>query len=252
MARLRDPDTGCAWDIAQSFASIAPYTLEEAYEVLDAIERDDMGDLKDELGDLLLQVVFHACMAAEAGHFDFDDIATAISDKLERRHPHIFGDAIADSPEAVRANWEAVKAAERAEKGGAGTSVIDGVTRAQPSMQRAVKLQKRAARVGFDWGDIAPVIAKVREELDELEAEIHADGPAERVQAELGDLLFASANLARHLECDPEQVARLACEKFEWRFRSVEQQAQASGKALEAHSLAELDAYWKRAKQLEG
>ncbi|MEM7377011.1 MAG: nucleoside triphosphate pyrophosphohydrolase [Pseudomonadota bacterium] len=251
MAALRNPETGCPWDIAQSFATIAPFTLEEAYEVLDAIERDDMADLQDELGDLLLQVVFHARMAEEAGHFAFDDVVTAISDKLERRHPHIFGTVQADTADAVHRNWEAIKAAERADKAEGDSSVLAGVAKALPALQRAVKLQKRAARVGFDWDTLAPVLAKVREELDELDVEIAAGAPVDRVQAELGDLLFATANLARHLKCDPEQAARDTCQKFERRFRAVEAQAAASGRPMEAHSLAELDVYWNVAKRSE-
>ena len=251
MATLRAPDGGCPWDKAQTFKTIAPYTLEEAYEVLDAIERDDMDDLRDELGDLLLQVVFHARMAEEAGFFAFDDVAESISDKLERRHPHIFGDVQADTAEAVHANWEAIKAAERDRKAAGNASVMDGVARALPALQRAVKLQKRAARVGFDWEDLVPVIAKVREELDELETEIAARAPQEAVEDELGDVLFAVANLSRHLKCDPEQAARGTCEKFERRFRFVEMQAVASGKSIEAHSLEELEVYWQRAKREE-
>lgn len=251
MAALRDPDSGCPWDLAQSFRTIAPYTLEEAYEVLDAIERDDMGDLQDELGDLLLQVVFHARMAEEAGHFGFSEVADTISDKLERRHPHIFANAEAETPEAVKANWEAIKAAERDAKAGGEASLLDGVARALPALQRAVKLQKRAARVGFDWSTLAPVVAKVREELAELEAEIESGSNEERVRDELGDLLFATANLARHLKCDPEQAARETCEKFERRFRSVESQAAASGKPMSEHTLAELDTYWNVAKAAE-
>lgn len=252
MARLRNPDTGCPWDIAQTFETIAPYTLEEAYEVLDAIERDDMVELKDELGDLLLQVVFHARIAQESDYFAFDDVATTIADKLVRRHPHIFGEESADTAAEVHANWERIKAEERDAKAGGESSLMDGVARALPALQRAVKLQKRAAKVGFDWNEIAPVIAKVREELDELESELSGGGCPAAVQDELGDVLFATANLARHVSCDPEQAARGTCEKFERRFRFVEARARASGRPIDCHSLDELEDYWRAAKACEG
>lgn len=213
MARLRDPERGCPWDREQDFASIAPYTIEEAYEVADAIARGDLADLKDELGDLLLQVVFHARMAEEAGAFDLADVAEAICAKMERRHPHIFGDTTAKTAEAVLANWEAIKAAEKPR-----ASVLDDVPLALPALTRAEKLQKRAARTGFDWPDAAGPRAKIAEELAELDAAGDDDARAD----ELGDLLFAVVNLARHLRIDPEAALRKANAKFEARFRAIE------------------------------
>ncbi|MEO6580229.1 MAG: nucleoside triphosphate pyrophosphohydrolase [Sphingomicrobium sp.] len=210
MRRLRDPASGCEWDRVQTFATIAPYTIEEAYEVADAIERDDMADLADELGDLQLQVVFHAQMASEAGHFTLADVITRVCDKLERRHPHIFGDA----PESP--GWEALKAEER--RGSSDQSALAGVARALPALERAVKLQKRAARTGFDWPDSTGARAKVDEELAELDAEVAQEAREE----ELGDLLFAVVNLARKLKIQPEAVLRAANAKFERRFRAIE------------------------------
>ena len=232
MRRLRDPVGGCDWDRTQDFASIAPYTIEEAYEVADAIERDDMDALADELGDLQLQVVFHAQMAAEAGHFTLDDVIDRICDKLERRHPHIFGDAEA-SP-----GWEALKAAERAGKGH--DSALDGVALGLPALERAVKLQQRAARTGFDWPDASGARAKVEEELAELDAETDPD----RIEEELGDLLFAVANLARKLNIAPELALRNANSKFERRFRSIEREP-----GFAAMGLDEQEALWVRAKR---
>ena len=249
MARLRDPDAGCAWDLEQDFASIAPYTLEEAYEVVDAIERGDLEELRGELGDLLLQVVFHARMAEEAGAFGFDDVARSIVDKMVRRHPHVFGDAREDDPAALRRAWEAQKARERAAHAARGgepfpPSALNGVARALPALVRAAKVQGRAARVGFDWPDAAPVYAKVAEELDEVRA---AATPAE-IEDELGDLLFSAVNLARHLGADPETALRRASAKFERRFREVERLAARRGQSLEALDPAGLDALWDEAK----
>jgi ATP diphosphatase len=235
MARLRDPVTGCEWDNAQTFATIAPYTIEEAYEVADACARGDMADLEDELGDLLLQVVFHARMAQEAGAFDFDDVAAAISDKMERRHPHIFGGQ-ADGGHHL---WEEVKAQERAAKGHA--SALDGVATGLPALTRAEKIQKRAARVGFDWPDASGPRAKIHEELAEAEA---AATPDERA-TEIGDLLFAVTNYARHHQVDPEQALRAATARFETRFRLVEQ---AADRPLTDMNIEELEALWQRAK----
>jgi ATP diphosphatase len=235
MARLRDPVTGCEWDNAQTFATIAPYTIEEAYEVADACARGDMADLKDELGDLLLQVVFHARMAQEAGAFDFDDVAAAISDKMERRHPHIFGGQ-ADGGHHL---WEEVKAQERAAKGHA--SALDGVAAGLPALTRAEKIQKRAARVGFDWPDASGPRAKIHEELAEAEA---AQTPEDRA-AEIGDLLFAVTNYARHHAVDPEQALRAATARFERRFRLVECTAD---RPLDTMTIDELEALWQRAK----
>ena len=232
MRRLRDPVSGCDWDRAQDFASIAPYTIEEAYEVADAIERDDMDALADELGDLQLQVVFHAQMAAEAGHFTLDDVIDRICDKLERRHPHIFGGAEA-SP-----GWEVLKAAERSDKGH--DSALDGVALGLPALERAVKLQQRAARTGFDWPDASGARAKVEEELAELDAETDPD----RIEEELGDLLFAVANLARKLNIAPELALRKANSKFERRFRAIECEP-----GFAAMGLDEQEALWVRAKR---
>ena len=245
MARLRDPVRGCEWDIAQSFATIAPYTIEEAYEVADAIERDDMAALRDELGDLLLQVVFHARMAEEAGLFAFDDVATAIADKLEYRHPHVFGDQRAGEQPAERPReerWEQLKAAEREARGA--TSALDGVALALPALMRAEKLQKRAARVGFDWEDPAGSADKVREELDELAA---AGSDEERLE-EAGDLLFAAVNATRAYGIAPEDALRRANAKFERRFKAMEAIATSEGEDFAALPLARQEALWQRVK----
>jgi MazG family protein len=247
MARLRDPKRGCPWDLAQDFATIVPYTIEEAYEVADAIERGDTAALKDELGDLLLQVVFHARIAEEAGHFAFDDIAAAIADKMLRRHPHVFGDAEIRSVAAQNEAWEAHKAAERGAKGGH-DSVLDGVALALPALLRAGKISRRAARIGFDWPDARAVIPKVREEIGELEAELDRGAPPETLEEELGDLLFAIANLARQLEVEPETALRRATAKFERRFRAVEALAKARGIGTD---LDALEALWQEIKGLE-
>lgn len=249
MRRLRDPETGCPWDIAQDFASIAPYTLEEAHEVADAIAREAWGELPGELGDLLLQTVYHAQMAAERGLFDFAAVVRAIADKMVARHPHVFGDASRDKTAAQQTrDWEAMKAAERAAAGPRGT--LDGVALGLPALTRAVKLQKRAARVGFDWPETGPVADKIAEEAREL-AEARARlGPAE-VAEEFGDLLFAMANLARHLGVDPEAALRAANAKFFRRFNAVEARLAAGGKRPEAAGLAEMDALWEAVKAEE-
>jgi ATP diphosphatase len=231
MRRLRDPNRGCSWDLEQSFATIAPYTIEEAYEVADAIDRGDMDGLADELGDLQLQVVFHAQMAEELGHFALDDVIGRICDKLERRHPHIFGDA-AESP-----GWDSIKAAERSEK--QHDSALDGVANALPALDRAIKLQRRAARTGFDWPDASGARAKIDEELEELDRESDDD----RRRDELGDLLFAVVNLARYLNIDPEEALRQANRKFERRFRAIEK-----APGFEAMSLDEKEELWAAAK----
>ena len=253
MAKLRDPDGGCPWDLEQSYATIAPYTIEEAYEVADAIERGDLADLKDELGDLLLQVVFHAQMAAEESAFDFAAVAEAVAEKMIRRHPHVFGSTEADAAETVTVNWETIKAAERAAKAKDGKpSALDGVARGLPALLRAVKLQKRAARVSFDWGEIAPVIAKIEEELGELKVEMAQDQPhPERLQDELGDLLFATVNLARHMKIDPEAALRHTNSKFERRFRVLEAELTAGGAELAEAGLEAMEAAWQRAKAAE-
>ncbi|SFI24714.1 nucleoside triphosphate pyrophosphohydrolase [Albimonas pacifica] len=244
MRRLRAPD-GCPWDRDQDFASIAKYTVEEAYEVADAIERGDMADLKDELGDLLLQVVYHAQMAQEAGLFDFDDVARAVADKMLRRHPHVFGDEDGVVRELRPGDWERMKAAERAGKGKveAAASALDGVATGLPGLTRAVKLQARAARVGFDWPDASDVIAKVVEEAGEL-AEARDRLTADEVEAEFGDLAFVLADLARHLKVEPEHAIRRTNAKFERRFREVERRLAAKGKRPEDSDLAEMDAIW--------
>jgi MazG family protein len=252
MARLRDPERGCPWDLAQDFGSIARYAIEEAYEVVDAIERSDIPALKDELGDLLLQVVFHARMAEEEGAFDFDQVAAAIVAKMLRRHPHVFGDATAASADAVRASWEQLKADERALRTGPDSaSVLAGVAKALPALTRADKLQRRAARVGFDWGAPEPILDKIAEEIGELGAEL-ATADKARLADELGDVLFAVANLARHLEIDPEAALRGTNEKFERRFKSIERALTAMGKTPEDSSLEEMEALWQRAKRSEG
>ncbi|MED5366601.1 MAG: nucleoside triphosphate pyrophosphohydrolase [Pseudomonadota bacterium] len=254
MAQLRDPDTGCPWDVQQDFASIAPYTIEEAYEVADAIARGDIADLRDELGDLLLQVVFHARIAEEAGHFDFTAVAAAISDKLVRRHPHVFGAQGKISAATQSASWESLKAAERAANAaakGRPESVLDGVPLPFPALLRAYKLQRRAARVGFDWPELAPVAAKVEEEWAELTAEVDNAGDQARLTEEVGDLLFAVVNLARHLEIDPEAALRAGNAKFERRFRAVEDGFREKGRQMAAASLEDMEVLWNAAKASE-
>jgi ATP diphosphatase len=247
MARLRDPARGCPWDREQDFATIAPYTIEEAYEVADAIERGDMTALKEELGDLLLQVVFHARMAEEARLFTFDDIAEAIADKMLRRHPHVFGDVEIASVSAQNEAWEAHKAAER-KASGAADSVLDGVALALPALLRAAKISRRAARIGFDWPDARAVIPKLAEEIAELEAELDRGGPAVALEEEMGDLLFAVANLARKLDIEPETALRRATAKFERRFRQVEARAAERGIGPD---LDALEGLWQEVKQAE-
>jgi ATP diphosphatase len=242
MARLRDPETGCEWDREQNFATIAPYTIEEAYEVADAIEREDLSALRDELGDLLLQVVFHSRMAEEEGHFAFGDVAASISDKLEARHPHIFGDDTGGEHQTER--WEKLKARERAAKGA--QSAVDGVALSLPALMRAEKLQKRAARVGFDWPDPSGAAAKLHEEMDELEEA----GPADKLE-EAGDLLFAAVNLVRLNGIAPEDALRAANTKFERRFRAMETFATRDGMAFDRLSLDEQEAYWQAVKASE-
>ncbi|HEY5851430.1 MAG TPA: nucleoside triphosphate pyrophosphohydrolase [Lysobacter sp.] len=255
MARLRDPQTGCPWDVEQDFASIAPYTIEEAYEVADAIDRGDMDDLKDELGDLLLQVVFHARMAQEQGAFEFADVVGAISDKMVRRHPHVFAEAAVADAEVQTVAWEEHKRREREDSGHEDRSALAGIARGLPEWQRAVKLQKRAARVGFDWPDVTPVIAKLHEEIEEVRAEFNAidadpdDAAArDRLEGEIGDVLFVCANLARHAKVDVGAALRRANLKFERRFRAMEALAEADGTSLPAQPLDAQENYWDRAK----
>jgi ATP diphosphatase len=258
MAALRDPATGCPWDIAQDFASIAPYTIEEAYEVADAIDRGDVADLRDELGDLLLQVVFHAQMAKEQDAFEFGDVVAAICDKMTRRHPHVFGDeARRSNADAQLQHWEDLKRAERAAKGETDASALAGISRGLPEWQRAVKLQHKAAKVGFDWPDPAPVLEKLHEEIEEVRAEFaavaaHPDDAAARyrLEDEIGDILFVCANLARHAKVDFGAALRRANHKFERRFRAMEALAAADG-GLAGQSLEAQDRYWVRAKQAE-
>jgi ATP diphosphatase len=247
MAALRTPGTGCPWDLEQDFATIAPYTIEEAYEVADAIARGDFDDLRDELGDLLLQVVFHARMAEEAGLFAFDDVAQAIADKMERRHPHVFGDAEIASVAAQNEAWEAHKAAEREAKGEA-ASVVEGVAIALPALVRAAKISRRAARIGFDWPDADSVIDKIEEELDEIEDAIDDRAPPAALEEEIGDLLFATANLARKLDIEPETALRRATAKFERRFRRVETLTAERGVV---RNLDALEALWQEVKAEE-
>lgn len=271
MARLRDPQRGCPWDLQQSFKTIAPYTVEEAYEVADAIERDDLPALRDELGDLLFQVVFHAQMAAEQGAFNFDDVANAICDKMERRHPHVFGDASIADAEAQTVAWEEQKRSERAEKkaGSEHASVLDDVPVALPALTRANKLGKRAAQVGFEWSDVHGAIEKLDEEIAEFKAEVRAhsclqadassnpkDAQAEQVHnrqherlaAEIGDVLFCVVNVCRYLKIDPEQALKRTNASFERRFRYVERGLAARGKTPQQATLAEMDQLWDEGK----
>jgi MazG family protein len=254
MARLRDPEHGCPWDLEQSFATIAPYTIEEAYEVAEAAERGEPEALKDELGDLLLQVVFHARMAEEARHFAFNDVARAIADKMIRRHPHVFAEAEVEGSAAQTVAWEAQKAEERRAKSAADgrpASALDGVGLGFPALTRDEKLQKRAARVGFDWPAAAAIFDKICEEIAELRVEIDQGGAAGRVADELGDLLFAVVNLARRLEIDPEQALRNANRKFERRFRRVEERLALAGNPVARATLDEMEAEWQRVKAEE-
>ncbi len=256
MIALRDPDHGCPWDREQDFQSITPYTIVEAYEVADAIARGDMGDLRDELGDLLFQVVFHAHMGSEQGAFDFDDVVNAISDKLERRHPHVFGHVLGGeeigSAEQQSRAWEAHKKAERAaSERGQAHSVLDSVHGGRPALQRATELQRAAASQGFDWRDAASVLPKLREELDELETAMsRPDGHQDSVE-ELGDLLFTCVNLARHLNVDADEILRRANTKFDNRFRRMESRVQRQGGSLEDATPAQMDALWEAGKRAD-
>jgi ATP diphosphatase len=251
MAALRTPGSGCPWDLEQTFATIAPYTLEEAYEVADAIARGDLGHLKDELGDLLLQVVFHSRMAEEAQHFDFGDVVGAICRKMVARHPHVFADASYETVDEQTAAWERIKADERSAKGDADASALAGVSRGMPEWQRALKLQQRAARVGFDWPSVDPVFEKLHEELDEVRAEFASGADPDRLTDEIGDVLFVCVNLARHAKVDVSRALRHANAKFERRFRRMEAIAAAAGESLPGKTLGEQDALWDVAKAEE-
>jgi ATP diphosphatase len=257
MAALRTPGTGCPWDLEQDFATIAPYTIEEAYEVADAIERGEFDDLRDELGDLLFQVVFHARMAQEAGRFGFGDVVQAITEKLVRRHPHVFGDARGLSAEAVKGLWDRIKSQEKTERAarrgtdGDATGVLAGVPATLPALTRALKLQQKASKVGFDWNDPHAVLAKIREEADEISSAL-ASGDRAGAAAETGDLLFAVVNLARHLDADPEAALRATNVKFERRFAYIEDALAARGKTPQQSSLEEMDGLWNAAKVAEG
>jgi len=257
MAALRTPGTGCPWDLAQNFSTIAPYTLEEAYEVADAIARHDLADLKDELGDLLLQVVFHARMAQEQSAFDFGDVVQAITEKLIRRHPHVFGGEPSRTPQAVEGLWERIKAEEKAARNDPRDhGALAGVPIALPALTRALKLQEKAGKVGFDWNDVQAVLHKIREEADEIEDALGAGEAASapstvEAAAEVGDLLFAAVNLARHLRADPESLLRQTNQKFERRFAAIERALAAEGKTPRDATLAEMDKLWEQAKAQE-
>lgn len=250
MKRLRTPETGCAWDLEQSFKTIAPYTIEEAYEVADAIERDDMRELPDELGDLLLQVVFHAQIGSDEGHFSIQDVTQAISEKMIRRHPHVFGDAEQKTSDQQVTNWESIKASERAEKNEFDSSALSGIALALPALMRAEKLQKRAARTGFDWIDPKDILDKLQEEKAEIEEAMASEDQA-HIEEEIGDLLFVVANLARRLKVDPEIALRKANVKFERRFRAMESLAEENSVDFSSLTLEEQEAYWQQIKATE-
>jgi len=250
MAQLRNPDGGCPWDLEQTFATIAPYTIEEAYEVAEAIADNDMRELRDELGDLLLQVVFHARMAEEAGAFSFGDVVEAITAKLIRRHPHVFGDAAARSAGDVRGQWERIKADEKRERGVEHKRTLDGIPTALPALIRATKLQAKASTVGFDWNDPRAVLAKLREEIGEIEAELPG-GDKDRLEDEVGDLLFAAVNLARHLKVDADQALRRTNRKFERRFAAIEDGLAADSRKPTDATLDEMEQLWQAAKAAE-
>ncbi len=249
MKQLRDPESGCSWDRKQDFTSLIPYTLEEAYEVVDAIERHDMQDLKSELGDLLFQVVFHAQLAEEQGLFDFSDIAESVADKLTQRHPHVFSDVIYANATEQKAAWETLKAAERREKEPQNHTILSGVANNLPALVRCQKIQDRAAQHGFDWTEIEPVYDKVLEELDEVK-EAWKEGDSDHIEEEIGDLLLVAVNLARHMQVNPEQALKKSTQKFTQRFEYIEKKVQQSGREVKQCKLAELDALWNEAKEV--
>ena len=254
MNRLRDPATGCPWDCEQSFATIAPYTIEEAYEVADAISRGDLVDLKDELGDLLFQVVFHSKLASEIGAFDFDGVVAAIEQKLLRRHPHVFGGQKIQSAKAQTQSWEALKERERLSKRNTSAtlvSVLDGVAVSLPALTRSVKLQQRAARVGFDWPDVKPIFEKVIEELDEVKQAVEQNNSSGKIEEEIGDLLFSVSNLARHLSIDPEMAMRCSNAKFERRFKAIESEAHKLGLSVADMTPADIESVYQTVKKRE-
>lgn len=260
MEALRQPETGCPWDVVQTFETIKPYTIEEAYEVADAIERKDMDDLCDELGDLLLQVVFHARIAEERGEFSFGDVVEAVTSKMIRRHPHVFAVSAADTPESVKLQWDQIKAAEKRERAARRAQrgitedfkagFLGGVQRSQPALTEALKLQEQAARVGFDWSDPAPILDKIEEEIAELR-EALAEGKPEKVSDELGDLIFALVNIGRHVKADPEDALRGTNTKFRRRFNHIETSLTENGETLEEASLERMEDLWQAAKRIE-